>query len=103
MAGYNETKDVTLHLCEPYRFTIDGQGQVIQIGVYRYNGGEVKIGIQRKLQTPTELKPSKLGRLTIAEAQYIMSKLPEAMAELIKIQTKDLAAKQEAYQDRVGV
>ena len=108
MSQYKENKDVALHLCTPYRFTVDGQGQVIQIGVYRYNGGEPKIGIQRKLQTSTELKPSKLGRLTLTEAQYIIDKLPEAMAELREIRNKDLAKKDANFglwkeqQNRVG-
>ena len=96
MSQYKENKDVALHLCTPYRFTVDGQGQVIQIGVYRYADGEPKIGIQRKLQTPTELKPSKLGRLTLHEARYIVDRLPEAMFELIKILDKEAAATKEA-------
>jgi hypothetical protein len=98
MSQYKENKDVALHLCTPYRFTVDGQGQVIQIGVYRYNGGEPKIGIQRKLQTPTELKPSKLGRITLAEAQYILDTMPEAIRVLRTVASLE----KEQHQDRSG-
>ncbi len=81
--GYSEQKDVVVHLCQPpYRFDVDGNGQMIQVAVYRYNGGAAKIGITRQVMKAGQMTPSRLGRVTAAEAEYILSKLPEAIKAL---------------------
>jgi len=84
--SYSNRKDVALHLCNPpYRFEIDGQGQMLQVGVFRYNGGEPKIGIQRKVMKSGQMSPARLGRLTLDEANYIFGTMNEAITELKKI------------------
>jgi hypothetical protein len=80
---YNERKDVLIHLCQPpFRFDIDGNGQMIQVGVYRCNGGQPKIGISRQVMKGGQMTPSRLGRLTLDEAEYIFGALNEALKEL---------------------
>ncbi len=85
--AYSEKKDVLIHLCQPpYRTEIDGQGQMIQVGVYRYNGGQAKIGVQRFLSGASGMKPVKLGRMSLDEAQYVFGALSEALTELKKVE-----------------
>lgn len=81
--AYSESKDVLIHLCQPtYRFDVDGNGQVISVGVYRYNGGPMKIGVQRQVMKGGQMTPSRLGRMTIDEAEYVFGALNEALKVL---------------------
>jgi hypothetical protein len=80
--GYIEKKDEALHLCSPvFRFEIDGQGQAITVGIYRYNGGPAKIGINRQVMKGGLLSPAKLGRITLEEAEYIFGAMNEAITK----------------------
>lgn len=83
--GYQSNKDVLVHLCQPpYRFDVDGNGQMIQVGVYRYNGGEPKIGVQRHVMKGGQMTPSRLGRMTLDEAEYVFGAVNEALTVLKK-------------------
>lgn len=54
----------------------------ITIGVYRYNGGPVKVGIRRTITKRNgEIQPAKLGRLTVDEARFVAEQMP-AMLEM---------------------
>jgi hypothetical protein len=82
---YKEDKDVMIHLCQPpYRSGVNGKEIMIQIGVYRYGRHTPKIGINRLIKADEGMKNVRLGRVTAEEANYILTRLPEAIEELEK-------------------
>ena len=77
------SKDVVIHLCQPpYKFDVDGNGQMITVGVYRYNGGPLKIGVHRQAMKGGQMTPSRLGRMTLDEAEYVFGAMNEALKVL---------------------
>jgi hypothetical protein len=85
--AYKKGKDKVIGMTQPPMETnIDGQGQRIVVGVFQYAESPAKIGIQRSILNGGEPRPSKLGRLTAEEAEYIARQLPKAV-EILKRHT----------------
>lgn len=73
--GYDRTKDVELdkEIC-------DFGNTKVHVTLNQYDGGPKKVGLSRENEKDGNWTFSKLGRLTVKEAESVV----EAMAEIIK-------------------
>ena len=59
------------------------QARDIKIGLYRYHGGDVKLGLNRyKRNKEDELVPGALGRMTLEEVKFLRLKLDEILKSM---------------------
>jgi hypothetical protein len=70
--AYDASKDVTLA-------EIENEDLGLCVHASQYNGGEVKVGIQRFYIKNGERKWSKLGRLTLREAGFVNASIADLM------------------------
>ncbi len=77
--AYDSKKD---ELLKEIGAQISKHGDRLIVEVRRYNQGEPKISIVRMVEVRGKEQPSKLGRITAEEANWLVSVLPRAVEVL---------------------
>jgi hypothetical protein len=68
---------------EIFKSTQEFEDTKITVGVFSYNGGEKKLQLSRENKTPQEeWRFAKLGRMTKAETQAILSLINQAVEQM---------------------
>jgi hypothetical protein len=75
---YDEGKDALIRELD---YVAIGERQFACIGIWSYNGGEAKLGIQRKISTRQGTITKAIGRMTRSEANIIFKVIAEALAD----------------------
>ena len=75
---YDEGKDVLIREIE---YVEIGERQHACIGIWSYNGGDAKLGIQRKISTRVGTITKAIGRMTRQEANIIIPICSKALAD----------------------
>lgn len=78
---YDPAKDKQLREIEYVKI---GERQHVEIGIWSYNGGEAKLGINRKVNTHSGTVTRAIGRMTRSEAQIIIPLLSSALLDETK-------------------
>lgn len=77
--GYDHTLDRCLAEAPPFY----SQGnEIVKVRVMQYSESEPKVQISRYFQDLGEEHPTKLGRLTVAEAEHVLAVLPALIQEV---------------------
>jgi hypothetical protein len=75
---YDEGKDVLIREID---YVAIGERQHACIGIWSYNGGDAKLGIQRKIGTRSGTITKAIGRMTRSEAGVIIPICAAALAD----------------------
>jgi hypothetical protein len=75
---YDESKDVLIREIE---YPEIGDRQHACIAIWQYDGGDIKLGIQRKISTRQGTITKAIGRMTRSEANIIIPLLTAALAD----------------------
>ena len=73
--GYDKEKDVAIKV-----WTLDGEKDALEVGIYQYNGGEKKLQIGPRTfeKKNGDQGHRKAGRLTVDETTWLVTVLAEA-------------------------